>query len=232
MLKQVSRNIGLLMAVLGGSLAFGLRRWFLQGSTVGEIGLWIVTAVSILAVLGICWKLEPRTDYVDGFSSERNWMILSLLGAIALILGNGLEILEGTTGIDRILNLWGLVAGATMAVIAIGRAQGKVASVWIHSIATLYLVVALIFEFRDWSIDPTLLDYCFSLFAAICAMLANVHIGHFVFNKGRRKTTVFWCLMATIMGMCAMADGGLSTMMMLGGMAIWTLANGGQLLEN
>lgn len=230
-MKQGMRNIGLLMAVLGGGFAFGLRHFYLNGSATAEVGLWVLSALAAAMIGALSWAQKPRGAYVDCFSSSLAWMILSLLGAGALLVGNGMMILQGVKGVDVIIAYLGLVASGAMAVVALSRVNGRVASIWIHAMPCVYLVVKLIFEFRQWSIDPSLMDYCFTLFAAICTMLATCHVGYFVLDKGRRRTTIFWCLLGTVFSMCALADGGIIQVLLLGGMGLWVLANGGQLLE-
>ena len=37
-------------------------------------------------------------------------------------------------------------------------------------------MVKLILDFKRWSVDPAVLDYCFALFAAIAAMCAVFHL--------------------------------------------------------
>lgn len=213
-------------------MAFGLRFFFLKGTPGSEVGLWVLSAITVICALALARTLKPRSVYVDSFSSDNGWLILSLLASLGLLLGNGLLIFQGTSGMNTVIAYLGVVAGGSMAVVAIGRKQGTVTSLWIHAAVTIYLVVKLIFDFRNWSIDPSLMDYCFSLFAAIGAMLANTYIGHFVFNKGRRKPAVFWCLVATVFNLCAVADGTLSTRLMLIGLALWSVSNCGQLLED
>lgn len=231
-MKQKARFFGILTAILGGVLAFALRFSFLQGASSAELSLWIFTAIIVLVTWFQSRTVKIRSIYVDCFSSDKIWLIPSILGALGLVLGNGLLIFSGVNGADAVIAYLGLVAGGSIAVIAIGRHSGTVMSLWIHAAITIYLIVKLIFDFRDWSVDPTLMDYCFSLFAAICAMLANCQIGLFVLGKGHSQRTIFWCILATVFSLCAIADGNLASQLILGGMAAWTVANAGQLLEN
>ena len=53
-------------------------------------------------------------------------------------------------------------------------------------IPALFFAVRLIMDFRLWSQDPQILDYCFDLFALLSIMCATYYLGGFCFAKQSR----------------------------------------------
>ncbi len=228
-MKQKNQIIGLGASLIGGVVLALLWHQFLDGAKGVQGAMWAITLLCAGGLGFLAWKLPGKSDYEDSFSSGVVWMMVSVLGALGVLGGNAMTLTQGG---DAIAGYLGLVAGVAIIVIGINRRSGKVASLLIHSLPCIYLVVKLILEFRQWSIDPTIMDYCFALFASICAMIATCHMGYFVANKGKRRFTTFWCLLGVVMCLCTMGSGDVATALTYGGMGLWLLSNGGQLLEN
>lgn len=92
-------------------------------------------------------------------------------------------------------------------------------------IPVIYLVIKLILNFKDWSTDPIILDYCDMLFALIFTLLAFYGSAGFVFNKGQPRKALFYASVAVFF--CAMAavsdimDGNFPTAIAYAGYLLW-----------
>lgn len=126
---------------------------------------------------------------------------------------------------DRLIALGGLITAVCWVIVALKRQQGMETSAVLFMLPALFYAMELIVEFRDWSRDPQILDYCFELFARICVMCATFHLGGFSFAKGRRKLTAFFCLCGVVFSATAMAGGSLGAMLTAFAAAVWLLAN-------
>lgn len=76
----------------------------------------------------------------------------------------------------------------------------------LHLALTVSLILNLIHDFRLWSVDPQVSDYCFRLFALLCTMLAALYHGGLQLRIGKRKSAAFLCLFGIVL--CGTAAGG------------------------
>lgn len=255
--RQKTRLLALSGVTLAGTVGgFFLRRWQLADAfdadglmLLGRPSIWVLglfCAVVVVALALLCRGLKRRGGYEESFSSSGFNMALTLVGAAALLCGCAAQVVTNFPvapetmpagagpwlNAEFVLGALGIVAGLAMALIAVQRFRGSVPPVSMHFLPCVYLVVKLIVEFKRWSVDPAILDYCFLLFAAISAMCATYHLGGFCFNRGGRRISTFWCLAATVFAGVCLADGGTVRILLLGGMGLWLAGNGWQLLED
>lgn len=218
--------LGFLLRILQLKYAFDSEGLMLRGS--GSIG--VLAAVSVIVVIGsilFCRQLEQRPCYTDAFSDGILEMLLTLASGVTLLCGSLLGAVKG----DVVVGALGVLASACFVIIGVGRFRGRMAPLAIHLFPCLYLICKLIIDFKRWSIDPALLDYCFSLLAMICVMCATYHIDGFCFNKGKRPLTVFWCLCGVFFCTVTLADPGLQQQLVNGALGLWLFVNAWQLLE-
>lgn len=232
----------LALTLLGAAAGLILRRWQLQ-SAFDEAGLilsgsaatWVlgIFCVLITAVLALtAAQLFRRGTYMESFSSGQMEMVISVCAAALILAGCAMALLAQPSGGNLMLNFLGILSALCIGATAMQRYHGTVPSIALHLVPCLYLVIKLIVDFKQWSVDPAVLDYCYHLFAAISTMCAVFHLGGFCFGRGRRRITTFWCLTSLVFSAIALADGGLSRCLLLGGMGLWTGINGWQLLED
>lgn len=255
-MRQKPRLIALTGVTLVGAVGgFFLRRWQLADAfdaeglmLPGRPSIWalgLFCTVVILALALLCRGLRCRSGYEESFSSSGLNLAITLAGTLLLLGGGAMQVLrnfpispEGLAvagswlNAEFVMGVLGLVAALAMGMIAIFRFRGVVPAVSLHFLPCIYLVVKLIVEFKRWSVDPAILDYCFLLFAAISSMCATYHLGGFCFHRGGRRISAFWCLAATVFTGVCLADGGLLRCCLLGGMGLWLAGNGWQLLED
>lgn len=226
-MKRMTRTIGLTMAVVEGALLCAL-----QAICPGSVGLLLVGGLALLSAGLLFYGLPGRTEYFETFSSDTLWMIISLLGGLGVMGGNGYALVTGSGDIDKIVAMAGIVAGIAICAVAVARYKGEVLHYAIHILPCLSLVVKLIVEFRQWSVDPTIMDYLFRQLAVIAAMAANLHITGYCFQLGKRRTTAFLTLCATIFTGAALVGTSVAQSLVTAGMGLWMFANLGQVLED
>jgi len=232
----------MLLALAGSAAGFVLRRWQ-RGQAYDERGLmirgsssiWVLAAfcaVLVLAFALLSRRLEKRQDYESTFSSSAFCLAVSVLAGLLVVAGNSYAAVQDMTALRLILGFFGIASGICFLAIGAGRYRGSAAGPAVHLLPVVYLVFRLIVDFKSWSRDPAVLDYCFSLFAAISVMCAAYHISGFCFGKGGRRITAFWCLSATVFTAVALADGGLANLLLLAGFWLWAAINAWQVLED
>lgn len=230
------------LALAGSAVGFLLRRYMLlkaygtDGQMIrGSASIWILAVFCALAVIALALlsrRLEQRADYESVFSSSGACMALSLAAGALTAAGGAAGVLSDPTTVRMVLGFLAIASGICFIAIGAGRFRGAAAGAGAHLLPVIYLVFKLIVDFKHWSIDPAVPDYCFSLFAAIAVLFAVYHIAGFCFGKGRRRSAAFWCLAAAVLTAVSLADGGTQNLLTGGGMWLWAAVNAWQLLED
>lgn len=236
-MKAKTNRISIFLPFLIGAAAgAAVRRWQLSSAfdsdglvISGSPSTWvlgILCALLALLALILARRLTPRGGYVESFSSGTPEMLLSLAAAVLLLAGCAWDLVAEPRGVNVLVQFLGIASALCIGVVARQRYLGVVPKAALHMLPCLYLVVRLIVDFKQWSVDPAVLDYCYTLFASITAMCAVFHLGGFCFSQGRRRTCVFWCFLCVVFSAVSLADGGVSHMLLTGGMGLWAGVNG------
>lgn len=232
--QKLGRVKVMLVTIAAAAAAYGLRLCQLN-TMYDETGLvkagsgkgiltWLCLGM-VLAWAVYAFFLRPRKKYAAIASPGRGVFAASLIGAAGVALGSVALIVDLQKQTDLLLAAFGLVTALCWVVIALDRLRRRTAPAVLFMIPALFFAVKLIFEFRNWSRDPMILDYCFDLLALICVMCASFHLGGFCFDAGRRRITAFFCGCGVIFGAAAMAGGMIREFCMTGGGMVWLLAN-------
>ena len=225
----------------GAAVGFVLRRWQLRtaydssGLVIsGSLSTWVLGIFSLLITLFFLWtarRLPRKTEYSAAFPTGRAELAVSLAAAALLLAGCVCSLMSDLSGFNLAVQFLGILSAFCILATAVLRFRGSVPAPLIHMTPCIYLVVRLIVDFKRWSADPAILDYCYELFAAIAAMCAVYHLGGFCFGRGQRRLGVFWCMACVVFSAVALADGGLTRSLLLCGLGLWAGVNGWQLLE-
>lgn len=240
MRAKTNRTLILCLLLATGAVGFFLRRWQLSTAfdeaglvRSGSPSIWVLSVfalvVTVLAALAAA-RLDKRSAYRGCFSSGAPEMTVTVLSAALVLAGCVLAMVNGQRTAP--VTVLGVAAALAMGAVGLLRGRGTMPVAAVHLIPCVYLIVTLIVDFRRWSVDPTVLDYCFDLFAAIGTVCATVNLMGFCFDKGRRRETVFWCLAGSFFSMVSQGDMGVVRWLTTGGLTLWLLVNGWQLLED
>lgn len=231
--SKISRLPAMGFVLFGAIAGFFLRGWELSDpyNSWGFGLVCLVLAICALALVFMSRDLVKRSEYESCFSSGLLELLVSVAAALLLLIGNAMKLMQNPAGTNLLVCFLGIIATLCIAVTAAERYRGVKPMLALHIIPCLYLVVKLIFDFRIWSVDPDITDYCFNLFASISAMCATYHMGGFCFDEGNRQLTAFWCLVSVIFSAVASANATLVSVLLYGGMALWLFINAWQLLE-
>lgn len=231
----------LVLAVLG----FFLRRQQLitgfdpVGLPAGQ-GVWALVILCVLALaafLAVSLQKQGRAGFGDNFPQSLMVVLLSVPAAGLLIAGN-VTVLTAVAPMATPMNqmltrftaILGIASGLCFVGAAAGQYKGKKAAPALYLLPVVYYILQMIFNFKSWSTDPIILDYCFKLFSLIAVMLAVFHVSGFVFESGKRRVTIFLCLAGVFFSAVALADGGAAHVLQTGGSLLWLLAGSWQLL--
>lgn len=220
-----------ILLVLALCLAgYFLRQWQLQTELLSDGSLapgsrlhyWLL-AVSLLTVVALALLLYPlkrQRSWRSVFLPHPALCFFQLPAAVGLVVGNVLILLQGrrpTTALAAnsprvslfLANLTaplGLLCALCLFLFAIFCLYRKRPSPLLSIACSLYLAARLIVCFQEWNTDPCIHDYCYQLLAAICCMLATFQLGGFSFDRGKRRITLFWMLLAMLFCSITVAD--------------------------
>jgi hypothetical protein len=224
MLKKIGRWPVLALTVVLGTAGFFLRRSQLaafspEGLPGGGVwGLAILCLLALGAFAAVAFTAEGETE--TPVTAEPFCKVPMILGGVLLAAGNAL-VLSGALAL-KLAALLGILSGACFVITPFRKAY-QPAALWLLPIA--YFILRLILNFKSWSMDPIILDYCFRLFAMIFTMLSAFLAGGFAFGEGRRRVSLFFALGGVFFCIVALADGGTEHFLQTGGALFYLAAN-------
>ena len=232
--QKLGRTPAMILTVLSAAAAYGLRLrqlhtaydeagQILSGAGSGFFTFFTIFMAVLFAVYA--WFLRPRKKYAALAGRSLPVMLCGCAAALCMVLGSAAMLLSPEWGTDRVLALGGFAAAACWLWTAMSCYNGKKTSVWPFLVPVLFFALRLVINFRFWSRDPAILDYCYKLFAHISVTCALLHLGSFCFDKGGRRVTVFFSLCGVFFSAASMAGARPREMLVMGGVALWLLTN-------
>ncbi len=217
------------VAVAGGAVGFGLRRWELATAFEPDTGLaipgmpatWALILLSVgiaLALLLLCRYREGEWSggYAQAFSAQGDTVHLTamVLCAFALLAAAGLMVLLYVRGenaqITRLL-LAALCAASFACVLLNGRncyrGGGREKYDFTLLMPAYTCCLWLISAYQTRAGDPVQLDYIYEILAIIAVLLGLYFQAGFSFERGRPGRTVFFSLMGVYCSIVTLADG-------------------------
>lgn len=230
--QKLRRLPVMIVTVILAVAAFFLRKSQLK-TAFDEIGVipgsgralvWIAIAVVILFA-GYSYFLRGRKKYSAISSRWLPLMGASCAAAALLLVGSILRLGAPMEKSALVIAIGGIVAAGCWVGTALSRYQAKQAHGALFLLPAVFYVVDLVLQFRLWTRDPVILDYCFDLLALICTMCALFHLSGFSFDQGHRRITVFFVLCGVFFNAAAMAGAPAAEFLGYLAAALWLLVN-------
>ncbi len=228
------------LALAGIPVAAVLRVWSLNAA-VDALGLPVMhrsiyallaaAAVYLLLALLCAIRTPCRSGRARVFRYGKSGWLCAVVSSAMILLGAVAEFWESLVsrpGFSApIMFLLGLLGGfCAFATAVLRRGPGK-RSPAPEMVPVVYLLIKTMLNFKRWSTDPVILDYCVQLFALIFTMLAFFRGAGFVLNQGKPRRALFDCMAAVFFCAAAMMDGihtlSLSAIITYGGFLLWQL---------
>lgn len=211
-----------------GGIGLLLRLWLLVSADssgflpvwhISEILLWLLTAAVIGLLLYATRNLTQAAKYRFNFPPSLPGGIGAWLGALGIGGSSLVELLTGSDTLTAVTGVLGLITAAVLVFLGNCRRRGTHPSSVFHTVICVYMLVRLICQYRHWSSDPQLQDYCFQILAIVCLMLAAYHRATFCANFGKRRPYAFFNLAAVYF--CCLALPGWENTAFFLGCGIW-----------
>jgi hypothetical protein len=199
---------------------------------------WVLVIGCVVAVLGLglfCLRLPQRKTWKAVYRTSMPDLVLSMAAGFLLILASLLHIAQEflglhtsseqlTTALKIVIDVVGIVSGLCVIAAAGLRHKGEAPKSVAYILPFLFVLFRLVLDFRTWSSDPIILDYCFKLFALLCTMGGAYRIGGFCFDQGRRRLTAFWSMTGVFFCAVAMPGGGMVDLCYFAALGLWMLS--------
>jgi len=125
--------------------------------------------------------------------------------------------------VETLTRILGFVSAAALAAAGFCRLTGTKPFFLLFAAACLYFALRMVCQYRHWSSDPQLQDYCFLLLACVGLMLTAYHHGAFGAEMGSHRDLWFFSLMAAYL--CCLSLAGPRSQLFSLGCGIWAFTN-------
>ena len=202
------------VGLLGAAALFALRRLQLAKSYDNSgliprgdkisLALYLVCALAAVLILVLCLRQKPGIQSPAGKNKLRG--LLAVIAGLALLASYLPPSLEG--GLRLVVPVLAFCAACALVVEGLYHMGGAIGSLLGGCILPVYLAALLISDYRSWSHNPLVADFCFPLLFLVSAMLAAYHLAAFRTGRGKRRTTAFFVGCALLCAGPVLADGG------------------------
>lgn len=195
--KNLSGATMTIVALVAALVGFILRGIQMDGGSA--TGLIVVSILFCLAFVALSMTLKRRRKYTDVFTRCSADLLLTTLGAVLIIAGCGVALVAGVLP-EKLIAVLGILSALALLRALMLRSKKQEVPVLYYVPMVVYYVVRLFFDFRQWTLDPAILDYCFMLFASICFMVSSYLAGAFCFDRGGRRLLSVFAIMGVYFG--------------------------------
>ena len=201
-LHSVFKHLPRYVLAAGGA-GLLLRIWLLSGvdekgflvsNPVATVLLCVVAIAVPVALFILTRELTEAKKYSFNFPPSPIAAIGTGLAALSIGIHSVISLIGSLDTIDVISGIFGIICAAALGFAGWCRMKGRRTNFLLHCAVAVYLMLRLICQYRHWSADPQVLDYCFSILATVCLMLASYHRAAFDVGNGDRRNYAFFCL--------------------------------------
>lgn len=210
-----------------GGLGFALRVWLFTAG-VDEKGLVIpshpansllfILSAAVICILFLCTRSVSKLSYKQSFPASPAAAVGHWIAAAGILAADFAELADVGDTITVISFFLGLLAAACLVYLGWCRLKHIHPSMIFYTVVTIYLLVHLMSQYRIWSPEPQLQNYCFQLFASIFLMLSLYHRTALTCRMGSRKWFLF-CSQAALFFCCLSLQG--ESRLFYAAMAAW-----------
>lgn len=170
------------------------------------IGLFALSALLVLWLLLSCRKLSGQPV----FSSSRITFAGAIVAATGILVTDVFELIENlntaftfqstatlvTLIASALCFVLGILASVALIFGGVLQRKGKRVHFLFYAVLTVYFLIHPLTQYRMWSSDPQLINYCFQLLASVCLLLTSYHRTALAAGKQGAKRYVFFSRLA------------------------------------
>lgn len=195
-----------LWALLTGGVGLLLRVWlmssgvdqkgFLITGHIAGILLFLLVVGAMVALFFLTRDLLEATKYEFNFPASDIGGYGAFIAAAGIAISSVVDMFVAIDKLEVVVAAFGLATAGLLVLTGLNRRNGTKPSVLIHVGICVYLMMRLVCDYRHWSSDPQILDYCFPLVATASLMLTTYQRAAFGAQDGQRRPYAFFSLTA------------------------------------
>ena len=220
--------------VLGAGALGMLLRFLLYATGTDDQGLlsrshfahylvWILTAVTLAGLFLFSRSITGPDLYRDCFPTSTPAGIGCILAAVGILITTITESTAESGSAELVCTVFGFAAALILLFLGVCRLCGLEPSFLCEAVLCVYFAIRMVSQYRHWSSDPQLMDYCFHLCACVGLMLSTYHHAAFGVGMGRHRSLWFFSL-ATVY-LCCMTLAGPENQLFYLTCGIWLYTN-------
>jgi hypothetical protein len=161
-----------------------------------HISLWILTAAAAAALILGCIRLRGPEKYTDCFPASFFGSLGAFAAAAAFLLSAFPDWQHALSPLDTAAAALSFASAAALIYVGICRFRGSEPRFIAHTVVCICFALRMVCQYRVWSADPQLVDYCFYMAAHVCLMLTAYQFAAFDTAMGNHRTLWFMGLAA------------------------------------
>ncbi|MBQ7801337.1 MAG: hypothetical protein IJ375_03315 [Oscillospiraceae bacterium] len=226
---SVKPNLLKYLALGAGALGL-LLRWLLYATGTDDQGmllrshpsqylLWLLSAAALAGAYLLTRSITGPERYDDCFHTSALSGVGCLLAAAGILITTISNMSDPPDSVTLIMWILGYGAAAALAVAGFCRLAGMKPSFLFYVVLSAYFAVRMVCQYRQWSSDPQLQDYCYQLLACVALMITAYHHAAFGTELGSHKSLWFFSLAAVFL--CCLCLAGPGDQLFYLGSGIW-----------
>ena len=228
MKNPISSRILPLLPVTTGVLALVFRFWLysagmdskglLLRSHPGHLLIWLTVGVTLLLTAAAAANFRSK----DGFQFSKLSLVGACLAASGLLVTDFTELMSIQDTVNFVSFLLGLAAAVGLVCIGVYRGRDCLLSQVSAGILTVYFMVHMIVQYRQWSGEPQLQNYVFPMLASLFLMLCGYYRTALEQTGKGLRWFVFFNQMALF---CSLVSLNTDSWLFYAAMGVWTLTD-------
>ncbi len=191
-----------LIALGAGIVTFFLRFWLIA-TGIDHRGLFLpdhpANALSFVVLalgLGLMYLcLRPMTgkpSYEKMFPKSPIALLGSVVGGVSILYTTLLDFTQMQDTSALLCSVFGVLSALGILLAGVLRYRGKRPHVLCHSFVSIYMMVHLVCQYRQWSAEPQLQEYFFQMLSSVFLMITAYHRATLDSLIGNRRWFVFF----------------------------------------
>lgn len=215
-------GLGLILRILlytTGTDAKGL----LVSGHWAHVLLWLLTAIVAVGTFLLTRSIQGPERYQDCYPASVPAAAGALILGVMLLITTVSELSAVDSSLQILLTVLGFGSALSLGVVAYCRLCGAKPLFLFHAALCVYFALRMVCQYRSWSSDPQLMDYCFYLCAYVGLMLTAYQQAAFDADMGNHRA--LWLLSLLTVYLCCLSLKGTRDTMLLLCAGVWAFTN-------
>lgn len=188
-----------------------------------HVGTWAVTFAAAAAIVILCRSIQGPEKYEHSFPVSAIRAAGCGFCALAMLISGIAGAKNAASSLDVMVVVLSFAAAAALGYVSFCRLTRTRPFFAAHAVVCVFLALRMVCQYRLWSSDPQLQDYCFHMAAHVGLMLTAYHFA--AFDAGIGSHRKLWTLGLAAVYLCLISLFRNQDMLFVGACGIWVFTN-------